>query len=612
MVVELKTREDVLAADRRLVALSRGGGRLRLRIGEALELLERSGGIEELGFSSVRGYALERWQERARWAAESYGLARRLLRKDERGLPLVRAAVMAGQLSWSMADLVARHAPPDEEAEFMEAATQRTVAQMVTWIAAKAEAKNAASEAASKAAADSQGSPRAVPKRVPVPTREEIEEEPSSALRLRVTAQEVLLLHASRKLVGLLDGRRPSDEHFWAVLLAESMSTLTDPKTGDLACASVPPIDETRLRGLLERGLEEQRRREAEAEKDLSKKVEKVELEPLAPLGPLPTTPVELDAEVRRCSKLLVVRDLEIGRLVRELFAVGAPKMLKYASKEQYARERVGMSLAALRARVRLAKWVEEMPEIGEAIEAGELGFEAAMLVGRVANPDTAPAWIDRAKRRTIKHLREEVEAVQLRSRVNDEASLEPPTDEELEEVEDFERAVGRGEMFEATIGPKRDQQISVTDGAGCELFFRVSAFVVAELHRQRVVYERVRPPDTPMTFVEFLCASLFKAWLPTVASCSIAYTSVYQRDRWQCTNPVCEEPATEPHHVVRRSRGGSDKDENVTGTGNFCHRPGIHEGRLRVTGTAGNLTWTIGRDPIMVVRGREKKNLKN
>jgi hypothetical protein len=74
----------------------------------------------------------------------------------------------------------------------------------------------------------------------------------------------------------------------------------------------------------------------------------------------------------------------------------------------------------------------------------------------------------------------------------------------------------------------------------------------------------------------------------------------------------VCDEPATEPHHVVHRSRGGSDKDENVTGTGNFCHRPGIHEGRLEVTGTAGNLTWTIGRDPIMVVRGREKKNLKN
>jgi hypothetical protein len=52
----------------------------------------------------------------------------------------------------------ARHAPPDEEAECMEAATQRIVAQMVTWIAARAEAKNAVFEAAG----DSQ-----MPKRVP-------------------------------------------------------------------------------------------------------------------------------------------------------------------------------------------------------------------------------------------------------------------------------------------------------------------------------------------------------------------------------------------------------------------------------------------------------------
>jgi hypothetical protein len=121
-----------------------------------------------------------------------------------------------------------------------------------------------------------------------------------------------------------------------------------------------------------------------------------------------------------------------------------------------------------------------------------------------------------------------------------------------------------------------------------------------------------VRQPDVPMTFIEFLCLSLWMAWLPTVASCKIAYASVYQRDRWKCTNPTCDEAATEPHHIEWRSQGGSDEDENVTGQGNQCHRPGIHEGRLQVTGTADDLTWVIGRDPIMIVRGREKKNLKN
>jgi hypothetical protein len=35
----------------------------------------------------------------------------------------------------------------------------------------------------------------------------------------------------------------------------------------------------------------------------------------------------------------------------------------------------------------------------------------------------------------------------------------------------------------------------------------------------------------------------------------------------------------------------------------------GIHTGRIRVTGRAPDgLTWTIGRKPVLVVRGREKE----
>mgnify|MGYP007032564569 FL=1 len=473
---------------------------------------------------------------------------------------------------------------------------------MVTWIAERARAVNAAIE--------KEAGQGAKPKLLPVPERAEIEEESSAALQLRVTAQEMLMLHAARTLVTALDGKRPSDEHFWSVLLAEAISTMTDPATKRLACAGVSPVNEERLKSMLQRTGEAQRRREDEAEAELSKASP---MEPLEPFGPMPSEPLEIDAELRRCSKELVVRDLRLGQLIRDLFAARGWKLLKYGSQEQYARERIGMSLSALRQRIRFADWVDEMPELGEAIEAGELGFEAAMLVGRIANPDTVAAWIDRAKERTLKHLREEVEAVKLRSAVNLEASLEPPTDEELETVQDFERQVLKGEAFEATIGPKRDQQISVIDGAGCELSFRVSAFVIAELHRQRAVFDRVRPADTPMTFVEFLCTSLCMAWLPIVIRGNdVAYASVYQRDRWQCSNPMCDEPGREPHHVELRSRGGSDGDENVISTGHACHRPGIHGGRLGVTGPADDLTWTIGTDPVAVVRGRVKKNLKN
>jgi hypothetical protein len=55
MVVELRTRDDVVEADRRIAELSRGAGRLRLRVGEGLDTLEQTAGFAEVGFSSIRG-----------------------------------------------------------------------------------------------------------------------------------------------------------------------------------------------------------------------------------------------------------------------------------------------------------------------------------------------------------------------------------------------------------------------------------------------------------------------------------------------------------------------------------------------------------------------------
>jgi hypothetical protein len=137
------TREELEAADRKAAELGRGGARLRLRIGEVLHVLDETAGFKELGFSSVRAYALERCEQGARWATESRRVARELLSKGGQGLSEVRAAVMSGQLAWSMAELMARHATPEDQAEALAAAGERTVAQMVEWFAERARAKNA-------------------------------------------------------------------------------------------------------------------------------------------------------------------------------------------------------------------------------------------------------------------------------------------------------------------------------------------------------------------------------------------------------------------------------------------------------------------------------------
>jgi hypothetical protein len=57
----------------------------------------------------------------------------------------------------------------------------------------------------------------------------------------------------------------------------------------------------------------------------------------------------------------------------------------------------------------------------------------------------------------------------------------------------------------------------------------------------------------------------------------------------------------------MQRAFGGTDDFWNLTPPCDFCHLRGKHEGRLDVRGRAPDqLTWWIGREPILVVEGRE------
>jgi hypothetical protein len=100
---------------------------------------------------------------------------------------------------------------------------------------------------------------------------------------------------------------------------------------------------------------------------------------------------------------------------------------------------------------------------------------------------------------------------------------------------------------------------------------------------------------------------SVWRTWLPYVESFDTEAKDVHLRDRLQCTSPVCERHDVTPHHVVFQAYGGSDDPSNVTSACSSCHIHGVHEGRIKVTGAAPNLEWVLGRDPILVVRGREK-----
>src|SRR6188768_3425065 len=121
----LALRHSIESIDAELVAVAREESGLRLRLGQVLEVMQRKGCCFELGFSSLGAYALERCERGVRWVEVACCLARRL-----ESLPLLRAALASGQISWSAAELLARVARPESEAQWLERAQQLTVRQL--------------------------------------------------------------------------------------------------------------------------------------------------------------------------------------------------------------------------------------------------------------------------------------------------------------------------------------------------------------------------------------------------------------------------------------------------------------------------------------------------
>jgi len=112
------------------------------------------------------------------------------------------------------------------------------------------------------------------------------------------------------------------------------------------------------------------------------------------------------------------------------------------------------------------------------------------------------------------------------------------------------------------------------------------------------------------VTFLRYLCVVLIDAWRPRARS-ELAYAEVYARDGHRCTSPVCSRRDLTPHHVVFRSAGGDDRDENVTSLCVWCHLDGVHGGRLAVTAPADAMTWHIGRARHTVVEGRRRRQMR-
>jgi hypothetical protein len=636
--------ESIEQLDAQLVAAASEEAGLRLRLGQVLEVMQRRACCFELGFSSLSAYALERCERGARWVEVACCLARRL-----EALPLLRRAIASGCISWSMGELLARVAQPESEALWLEVARGRTLREMRREVS---EFRDVDRDDAA--------------------LREE--REAPCTLTCTLDREEAWLLEATRALLEQF-GTCSAEEQLEALLAEGQGALLAALPAGAMDVEVLDAVEgaQRRWREQLARWREEAEQRCEPRIRDavLSRSVDTgansgaVALQAARGSASLDGWKSrELDGAVRRLAAALAGHEAKLSQLLWRFHRADGWRRLGYATETQYARERLGMARSSTVARRALAFRLEALPHIAAALSQGEIGVEAALQLVRIAMPRTELAWLERARQRTVKHLREEVAAALVAVRLSGEADCPPPEAAELEGFQELERAVLSGQVWGGTPNrrqpggapkladqPRSDSrqsdslrpslrrpwrtmlgsltawlakgalaqavQMSAPSDAGVpsrrarsagrvEVRWRVSLELRAWWHSLEARARRWLPRG--MSWVKFLCLAFWEAWRHLLGV-NVAWGQVYLRDRCRCSSPVCSRRDVTPHHLQFRSAGGSDEDENMTSLCTWCHLFGVHGGRIRATGSAGHIVWELGsrQQPWLRVDGRER-----
>jgi hypothetical protein len=638
--------------DATLAALARGETAGRLRLGQLLEVVGR-GAVYELGFSSLGAYALERCERSVRWAEAARCLARRL-----EALPQLRRAVAMAKVSWSMGELLARVATPADEARWLELAQSRTVREMRVLVTEATE----------------QQLPTARVGDIPHAEDDRLASlqgggnDELCTLTCTVDREDAWLFEATQCLLDQLGVKGTVAQS--DALLAEVQGTLLaalPEGTIDLDCLPDGELAQ-------QRWVQQLRRWRDEAEVLCEKNIRPELLSTRVSSGPAerllsvaraavlgiaslePASCTELDQQIRSLTAALAGHELELSVLGLRFHRANGWRSLGYATETQYARERLGLSRSLLVARRALALRLEKLPRVAAALGAAQIGVEAALQLVRIATPKTESAWVAHARKRTIKHLREEVAAALTAVRLTGESDCPPPEHTDMATFQTLEQTVVSGRFAQSrspsealgapalpcTSSPRSPSE-PTTDARRpwCSMLGSLASWLEGTLQMSAA------PPDTPagrprpsagrvtlrlrmsretyrwwrgleaqarrwlpprVSWLRFLCLSVWHAWRHLLGT-HVAYGHIYARDRFRCTSPVCNRRDVTPHHIEFRSAGGSDDADNLTSPCAWCHLHGIHGGRIRALGTAGHIHWELGprNAPSLIVHGRDR-----
>jgi 5-methylcytosine-specific restriction endonuclease McrA len=288
-----------------------------------------------------------------------------------------------------------------------------------------------------------------------------------------------------------------------------------------------------------------------------------------------------------------------------------------HSSINQYAIQELGFSKSRTDDFVRLARRLDNLPGVREAVASGDLGYTKAREIVSVATPETQDTWLEAAKG-TRKELVREVKKARRAAKV-DPAQVEllpssPPLVAPKELPVRFQADFTPEQEARRAALVERLHKLGGVPNDRAELVLEALAALLetkelqgqkcprGHFHSRPPVQIHVHESEEKMTVQthagerELSRAESERMRCDAVVSRNgsrnistippRARREVLARDKHRCQAPGCSRTRfLEVHHIVPRKQGGSNQVENLMTLCGSCHRLWHEQGDGSVVG---------------------------
>jgi hypothetical protein len=284
--------------------------------------------------------------------------------------------------------------------------------------------------------------------------------------------------------------------------------------------------------------------------------------------------PFTLDERMRLVMAAMQRIDSEVGRLLLQLIEGQIYRVLGFNSLAHYAHEHLGISDRKARALLALERRTTTATAIGDAYRQGNLSWLRTLTILPVAAERVAAAWVERARAVTTRRLVDEVQwALDAKDASGSEAPIAPPP------------------LDAPLVRPERQTCAPGTAAVDAHIVFAAPASIAGLLRQAIAAFSHANAPS--WRGFERVLEHVRSEWQRSPRHPD----PVFARDGWRCAVPGCSSRRNlHDHHLLFRSRGGSNARDNRVTVCAWHHLRGIHDGRIRAHGAAPHsVTWELG-----------------